>query len=138
MESRKIVFRQTAFVAAGEAVCCAAMAGIFALLGQFDRTVALGAAVGGVLAVLNFFGMALFADMAANKAENQDVKGGQAMVQISYMGRLLALLLILVLCAKAGGFNLIALVLPLIFVRPILGISELLQKKGGKNHGNER
>ena len=41
------------------------------------------------------------------------------------------LFLILVLCAKSGIFNLIALVIPLVFTRPILTITEKYNKKGG-------
>ena len=68
---------------------------------------------------------------ASEKAEKQDVKGGQMLVQLSYMGRLIGLFLILVLCAKSGTFNLIALVLPLVFTRPVLTIAEHFNKKGG-------
>ena len=68
---------------------------------------------------------------AASKAEKQDVKGGQMLVQMSYMGRLIGLFLVLVLCAKSGIFNLIALVIPLVFTRPVLTIAEYFNKKGG-------
>ena len=39
--------------------------------------------------------------------------------------------LILVLCAKSGIFNLVALVITLAFTRPILTITDHLNKKGG-------
>ena len=35
-------------------------------------------------------------------------------------------------CAKSGVFNLFALVLPLVFVRPVLTIAEFFRKTGGK------
>ena len=53
------------------------------------------------------------------------------LVQMSYMGRLIGLFLILVICAKSGVFNLIALALPLVFTRPILTVAEFIHKKGG-------
>ena len=37
---------------------------------------------------------------------------------------------VLILCAKSGYFDVIALVLPLVFVRPILTIKEFFKKKG--------
>ena len=36
MESKKYVLKQTAILALGQAVCVAAMVGVFALLGYFD------------------------------------------------------------------------------------------------------
>lgn len=133
MESRKLVFSQTLVVLAGEIFLSAVMVGIFALAGHFDRSVLLGAVVGALLAAANFFLMALSADCAADKAEKQNVKGGQALIQLSYIGRLIGLFLVLVLCALTKIFNLFALVIPLVFTRPILTVSESLKKKGEKN-----
>ena len=133
MESRKLVFSQTLMVLAGEILLSAIMVGIFALAGHFDRSVLLGAVVGALLATANFFLMALGADFAADKAEKQNVKGGQALIQLSYIGRLIGLFLVLVLCALTKIFNLFALVIPLVFTRPILTVSEFLKKKGEKN-----
>ena len=133
MESRKLVFSQTLVVLAGEIFLSAVMVGIFALAGHFDRSVLLGAVVGALLAAANFFLMALSADCAADKAEKQNVKGGQALIQLSYIGRLIGLFLVLVLCALTKIFNLFALVIPLVFTRPILIVSEFLKKKGEKN-----
>ena len=131
MESRKLVFRQTGIIALGQLICTAAMIGIFALVGKYQLHVLLGGIAGAVLAVANFFIMSLVADLAADKAENQDVAGGQKMIQMSYMGRMLGLLVVLIVCAKSGLFHPLALVLPLAFNRPILTVSELINKKGG-------
>lgn len=131
METRKYVFSQTLTVLAGEVILSAVMVGIFALLDRFDWSVLWGAAAGSLIATLNFFIMALCAGLAANKAEKQDVKGGQALLQMSYMGRLIGLFVVLVICAKAEVFNLIALVIPLAFTRPTLTIAEFINKKGG-------
>lgn len=131
MKSRKMYFQQSAAVAVGQAVCVAAMIGIFALLGKFDMSVLWGGIAGGVLAFANFFFMSLFANLAADKAEAQDVAGGQKLIQMSYMGRLLVLFAVLVFCARTEVFHLLALVLPLAFTRPILFVSESFHKKGG-------
>ena len=131
MESRKFVFRQTGILAAGQALCTAAMIGVFALIGKFDTSVLLGGIVGSLIATANFFFMSLFATLAADKAEAQDVAGGQKLIQLSYMGRMLGLFLILFLCAKSGLFHVLALAIPLVFTRPILTVSELFKKKGG-------
>lgn len=130
MDSRKYVLKETAIVAIGQTVCVAAMIGIFALLSAYDRSVLLGGIFGGLLAVLNFFFMAVGATLAADKAENQNVKGGQATIQLSYMARMVLLFVILFALVKSGLCNVIAVVLPLAFTRPILTIGEFFRKSG--------
>lgn len=128
MDSRKLVFTESAIVALGTALCSAAMVGIFALLGKFDSTVLLGALVGTILSTLNFFFMALIAMIAADKAEQQNVKGGQALIRGSYPLRMAVLFLVLFAFAKSGLCNPIALVVPLVFVRPTITIAEFFRK----------
>ena len=130
MESRKIVYHETGIVATGVAVCTAVMVLIFVLLGKFSLSVLWGGLAGAVISIGNFFFMAVGASLAADKAENQDVKGGSLLVRNSYMVRLLILLIVLIACAKSGVFNLIALVIPLLFVRPTLTVAEFFRKKG--------
>lgn len=130
MDSRKIVYRETAVIAVGVAVCTAVMLAVYALLGRFDTGVLLGGLVGTVLSIGNFFFMAVSTSLAADKAEAQDVQAGQLLVRNSYMIRLAVLFIILFACAKSGKFNLLALVLPLVFVRPSLTVAEFFRKKG--------
>lgn len=130
MDSRKLVLQETAIIAIGQAVCVAVMIGIFALLGKFDSAVLLGGICGGLLATLNFFFMAVGAMMAADKAESQNVKGGQATIQSSYLLRLVVMFVIMFALVKGGVCNVIALVLPLVFTRPILSIGEFFRKSG--------
>lgn len=129
-ESRKLVLKESMIILLGELIGSAAMCGVFALLGKFDLPVLLGGIVGAVVAAANFFGMAVVATVAADRAEQQDVEGGKKMLKASYPIRLLLLAVILYACAKSGVFNVIALVLPLAFVRPVLTIVEFFRKKG--------
>ena len=129
-ESRKIVWNQTARIAIGEAVCLALMYGVYALLQRLVLPVILGGLVGTVLAIGNFFFMAVIATLAADKAEAQDVEGGQKLMKSSYPIRILILAAVLILCARSEWFDVLTLVLPLLFVRPILMISEFFAKKG--------
>ena len=133
MDSRKIVLKESAFVLAGVTLCSAVMVGIFALLGHFDSTVALGALVGTIVAVLNFFFMAVVVMMAADKAEKQNVKGGEAMIRIAYPVRMIVLFVVLFAFVKSGLCNTIAMVLPLVFVRPVITITEFFRKSGESN-----
>lgn len=129
MESRKFVIRKTLLILLGQAVCAAIMLGIFYLLGRFDRSVVLGGIFGGLIATANFFFMAVGATLAADKAEKQDVKGGQATIQASYIGRLVMMALILFALVKSGLCDVFAVVLPLVFTRPILTLSEFFRKE---------
>lgn len=129
-QSRKFVLKETALVFAGVMLCVALMCGVYALLGKFHMGVLLGGLIGGVLATANFFFMAVGAELAADKAQQDNVKGGKAMIQSSYLVRLVVLFVILFVCAKSGRFDTVALVLPLIFVRPVLSICEFFRKSG--------
>ena len=129
MDSRKFVIHKTLLILLGQAVCVAIMLGVFYLLGRFDRSVVLGGIFGGLIATANFFFMAVGATLAADKAEKQDVKGGQATIQASYIGRLLIMALILFALVKSGLCDVFAVVLPLVFTRPILTLSEFFRKE---------
>lgn len=134
MENRKYILSQSLTMLIGELILSAVMVAVFAVLGYYETGVLLGAVVGSLVATLNHTVLIIGVLSASKKAENQDVKGGQAAIQMSYMGRLLGLFLILVLCAKSGVFNLLALVIPLLFARPLLTVSDHFnQKKGGTN-----
>ncbi len=130
MNSRKLVLVQTGVVAAGQVICTAAMIGAFALLHKFDSTVLLGGIVGVLVAIGNFFAMAMTAMLAADRAVKQDVKGGQALMRSSMIGRLVALAAILVIFGKSGHCNILALVIPQVFTRPILSVWEFFRKAG--------
>lgn len=130
MDSRKFVLKETAIIAIGQAVCVGVMIGVYALLGNFNRSVWLGGIFGGLLATLNFLFMAIGATLAADKAQEQNVKGGQALIQSSYLLRLVVLFIILFALVKSGLCNVITVVLPLAFTRPILTVAEFFRKSG--------
>ena len=132
MAVRKFVLKETGIIAIGEGVGVAAMWGVYALLGRFDLTILLGGIVGAIVAVLNFFFMALSADMAADKAVNQDVKGGKDLMRSFMMTRMVAIFIVLVVFAKSGLCDPLALVIPLVMVRPTIMVAEFFRKAGEK------
>ncbi len=132
MDIKQYVLRQTGVVLLGEAVGVGAMIGIFALLGAYDQTVLLGGIAGGLVAAANFFAMAIGVNIAADKAKNQNVKGGQAAIKGSYLLRMALMVLVLFAFAKSGLCNVIALVVPLIFVRFTLTLQEFFRRKPGE------
>ena len=129
-ESRKLVLKETATIAIGEAVCVALMCVVYAIIGKFAMSVWLGALVGLLVAVGNFFALAVAATLASEKAAAGDPLAGQKLMKGSYPIRLLVMAVVLILCAKSGLFDVIALVVPLLGVRPILTIAEFFKKKG--------
>lgn len=133
MESRKFVIKETVVVFFGEIICSAAMVGVFSLLGYYSLSVLLGAVVGSVLATVNFFFMGVSAVLAADKAVNQDVKGGKAIIKSSYTLRLVVLFILLYAFAKSGLCNPVALAVPLVFVRPTIAVAEFFRKSGEDN-----
>ena len=132
MDVRKFVLKETRIITIGECIGVAAMWGIYALLGHFDRTVLFGGIVGAVISVLNFFFMAISADMAADRAMNQDVKGGKKMMQSFMMTRMLVIFVILIAFAKSGLCNPLAMVIPFVMVRPTITVAEFFRKAGDK------
>lgn len=129
-ESRKLVLKETAIIALGELLCVVLMCGVYALIGKWSLSVLLGGMAGLLVAVGNFFSLALVATLASDKAEAGDVEAGQKLMKGSYPIRLLVMAGALFLCAKSGYFDVIALVVPLLFVRPILTVKEFFRKKG--------
>ena len=129
-ESRKLVFKETAIIAIGEVVCVALMCAVYALIGKFSVAVMLSGLIGLLVATGNFFALAVVATLAADKAEAGDSLAGQKLMKSSYPIRLLVMTAVLILCAKSGYFDVLALVLPLVFVRPVLTVAEFFRKKG--------
>ena len=132
MNSKNTAFRETLAVLVGQILCSAVMVAVFALAGKYQLSVLLGSIAGAAIAAANFFLMSFFANRAADKAEAQDVVGGQKLIQLSYMGRMIGMMLVLILLAKSGCCHPLALVLPLAFTRPILTIAEIFKTKGEK------
>lgn len=130
MNCKNTAFRETRTVIIGQAVCTAVMIAVFAVFGKYQLSVLLGGIAGALIATGNFFLLSFFANRAADLAEAQDVVGGQKLIQLSYMGRMLGMFLALIVLGKSGYFHPLSLVLPLAFTRPILTIAEIFKKKG--------
>ncbi len=132
MNSRTFILRETFFLLLGELLCSAIIVGIYALIGALNPGVIWGVLVGAVLSVGNFFMLGVSADAAANKAQEQDVKGGKTLMRLSYQFRLIVMFVLLFAFAKSGLCSPLAMVLPLLLFRPILMVIEFLRKPGEK------
>lgn len=130
MDIKKYIFKMTLILAVAELVCVGIMVGIFAMVGHFHWNVIVGGLVGLVLTVGNFFFMAVGTQIAANQAQEQDVKTGKATIHLSYFGRIAVMFAILVAFAVAGWGQPIAMVIPLLLERPILTFADYFGRKG--------
>ena len=129
MESRKVVFQETAIVAVGEVICSAVTVGVFAAIGRFQMNVLWGSLAGCGIIIANYFFMAMFASLAADRAAEGNTKQAKNMIQMSSLLRLVLMGVLLFAGFKLGA-NAIALALPLLLVRPILLVAEFFRKKG--------
>ena len=129
MDQRKIVYRETAIIAVGELILSGIMVGIFAALGYFRMNVLWGAVMGSVIMIVNFLFMAVTVSLGADRARQGDARQAQKMVQLSSAVRLVVMGAVLILGIKLGA-NVPALLLPLVFARPILMLSAFFRKKG--------
>lgn len=129
MESRKIVWRETAIIAIGVSCLTAAMVGVFVALGFFQWNVLWGALTGCAVTIVNYFIMAATVDMASDRAAAGNVKSAHSMIRLSGIIRLVLMGVSLLVAIKLGA-NAIALLLPLLFVRPVLLAAEFFRKKG--------
>ena len=130
MESRKNALKEVLVIAVGELVCTSIMLAIFALLGYFSVRVLFSGIAGAVIITVNYFFMAVVVELAADRAEKGQVEQAKKMISLSSLVRLLCLGIALYVGIKLGA-NIVALVLPLVFVRPILLVAEFFGKKGG-------
>ena len=129
MDSQKIVWKETAIVAVGELIGAAIMVAVFAALGRFQMQVLWSALAGSLIMIANYFFMAVTVSLAADRAASGQPEQGQKMIKTSSSIRLLAMAAALVLGIKLGA-NALALVLPLLFARPVLLLAEFFRKKG--------
>ena len=132
MNEKKLLGREFLILGVGLTLGLGLMLGVFALLKKFDLTVLWGVLAGVLLALLNFFLMAVSVWRAADKAEAQDVAGGKRIMQLSMLGRYALLLGALIVGAKSGLMHPVAMLVPLVLVRPILSIGEFFRKTGEK------
>lgn len=128
MDSRKMILKNTALLLLGELAGSALMVVLIAAFWKATLATVLSALVGSILTTAYYFSMALTLDLAADRAAAGDAKKAQNFVQLSSTVRLIVLGVILFAAIKLGA-NVIALLLPLLFMRPVLMLLEFFRKK---------
>ena len=128
---KRQTLREVAVIAAGELLVLGLICGAYALLGKLDGKVLLGGAVGVVIAVLNYFLMAIGIWAAAARAEAGQPAKGKLLINLSTLGRFALMAALLLIGAKSGACNIIAMVIPLLAFRPLIFVGEFFRRKDG-------
>ena len=131
MNDKQQTCRELLILALGELVCLGLIYGAFALLDKLDSKVLLGGAIGALTAVLNYFLMAVGVYVAAARAEAGDPARGRKIISLSMAGRFLLMIAVLVVGAKGGYCNVIAMVIPLLLFRVLIFVGEFFRRKDG-------
>ncbi len=128
MDVRKFITGKLIMLGISESALVALVSLVFVALDKFDMTVVIGGIAGAVLAIANFFFLAIAADSAADSAVAQDVKAGKNKMRSSYMMRMIVIFIILLFLARSGIADPIALVVPFFAVRPLIMVDEFFRK----------
>ena len=171
-ENNKIPKREMLAVVIGEAVVAAIVCLIFLVIGKFDYTVALGAALGGGVIIFNFAFLCISVNKALDdvlvgfdpsKIETTTAQAGdgedgdgerssdgeseldendaaakfasenqaklQNAIKTSYLIRTFSMVAALVVAFLTGIFNVVATAIPMLFLRTILNVSEMIKRK---------
>ncbi len=127
------VRKETALVAALEILASALTVLVFALIGKLSSGVWIGAGAGALLAILNYFLMAVAASRVTEKAVlGQEDQKGQGIMRGSYILLLVLIFVILVLIVKLGWADPIPAVIPLLLMQPIILFTQYLCQKAVK------
>ena len=145
------VLEQTVAVAIGEAAVCLLILlgyGLYALVTDYVFTykVLTGALLGATVIVLNFYFLARSVDRATLRAmaarpehemSEEEIEkwtaeqriGLENAIKLSFIVRMVSMLVALALALLLPVFEVVATLIPLLMLRPILMVAELIRKK---------
>ena len=130
MNEKKSVLKQTLIFALGILAGSVIMVLVYLLLDKFTTGVIIGALVGTLVSVGNFFFMCISLTNTANSEVDPNVAANKA--RGGYVLRMLVVAVILVVAIKSGYCDTLATVIPLLLVRPVLMLEEFFIKNGDK------
>jgi len=132
MKFDKEVIRENKKMAFGCAVCSAAVAAVFAVIGKFDLTVLIGAVVGWLLSFGNFFFMALGIIKAL---ETGDENAAKLKMHSSYIARTIVMLAVMAVSIIVDFIHWIPVVVSVFYPRIVITAVNLVSfAKSRKKH----
>ena len=126
---------ETLRILVGMCICLGLMLGVYALLNKFSVAVLVGGIVGTLVAVGNFFFMAIGLSNLADDATEGRIR---IRTQTSFLIRTLVMLVLLVTAIYFGKCDAVATLLPLLFMRPVLMVEQFILRSGKRGDGDER
>lgn len=126
-EIDRLTLRAQAPVFISQLLLCAAMVGVYAIIGKMTMNVVFGAILGASASLLNYLVMVL---SLLRAAKSETPEKAQLKARGNYMLRMLVLIVGLVVALKFGPFDPLATLLPLILMRIALFIGGLMIRKG--------
>ena len=130
MNAHKLVMRETLLVAAGEFIVALLTVLVYVLIEKFSLGVCLGALAGAILAVLNYYLMALTLGRISDSAVSTgEVRSAQAKARVSYTIRLVVMFVILAVLASTKLIEPIPAIVPLALMQPIIIVTQRISQR---------
>lgn len=147
--NRKFPLFETLFIALGEILVSAVVAGIYLIINKFSIAVLLGGLFGTLLVVLNFITLSVMVNRAIDKAlearpdgelsdeELEEFSLSAALsvknaAKLSYIFRIVSMVASLAVAFISGQFDVIATLVPFLALRPLIMAQELFRRKKAK------
>lgn len=129
MRKHKDILQQSGRLALALLICVGVMLAVYALLESLTKPVVLGAALGFILAMGNFFSLSMTVSNALDRAaRDQDPQRAQLSIQASGVIRLLVLAAIYIVVFRAKLCDPVAALLPLLMAQVAIKLVEFFRK----------
>lgn len=135
MKPQKAVWDETKHIAVGTGILTVIMLAVFAIIGRLDWWVLLGAVIGFLTAVGNFFFMAWTVQKITHGLDPEErdaMRQAKARMKTSYSKRLCAMMVVIGVSIKVLNANWITCMLPLLFPRATIMGMQLIGKMKAK------
>ena len=146
MNKQKLPLKEILAILIGEVFVSLVISGIYLIIDKYTYKVLLGVILGSAVTVLNFLVLSIMANSVINRfleaRGNEELSEEEAMeltlkfqgkiqaqMKLSFLIRILVLVLALVLAFISGAFDPLATVIPILMMRPIIMVSELIKRK---------
>ena len=149
MEKQKLPMRELLAILIGEALTSSVICGVYLIIKKYTYKVLLGVLLGSAVTLLNFLVLSIMTNRVINSfleargdAELTDEEAEalalkfqgrvQNQIRISFIVRTAVLAATLIVAFLVEVFEVLPTVIPLLMLRPILTVSELIKRKAQK------
>lgn len=147
MNKQKLPLRELLAILIGEILTSSVICGIYLIIKKYTYKVFLGVLLGSTVTLLNFLVLSIMTNRVINtfleergkkelsEEETMEItmkfQGKiQTQMKISFLIRILVLVASLIAAFLSGVFEPLATVIPILMMRPIIMVSELIKRKG--------